>query len=137
MAGRNGSDDESKPARPGGIGVPICLILIGAIWLSLWLTASPEFDVNYENYIVAGEFVVGVGFVLLLIRISQRFRDPRQVELIAPPQYIEADGAVRVVHAPMPALPEISAEIARLALLKTVGHLTDEEFAAAKRKLLA
>jgi membrane protease subunit (stomatin/prohibitin family) len=39
--------------------------------------------------------------------------------------------------APAPAAPDINTQIQQLAQLHTTGVLTDEEFAAAKAKLLA
>lgn len=39
--------------------------------------------------------------------------------------------------APAPAAPDINTQIQQLAQMHTTGVLTDEEFAAAKAKLLA
>jgi hypothetical protein len=52
-------------------------------------------------------------------------------------QQAAADQAAAPVPAPAPAAPDINTQIQQLAQMHTTGVLTDEEFAAAKAKLLA
>ena len=78
---------------------------------------------------------------------NQMYAQPQyaQPQYAAPPQYAQPQYAAPVQYAPppvapaapaAPAAPDITEQLRQLAQLKTQGILSDEEFTAAKAKLL-
>ena len=73
---------------------------------------------------------------------QQDYQNQQMYAQQAPPQqpqvvYVQTPAESAPTPAPAAAAPDLTAQLQQLAQLHTAGVLSDEEFAAAKQKLLA